>query len=156
MVRTMTDEPKGQRRPTEKDIEAVLEKISDGKALRASCRELGLHAPTTGTLLKSEAFRERYAHARADRVEVMAEEVLTVARAAALGAEVNGKKVDAAGARVYIDTVKWLAGRMDPKGEPVRRVSHSFEALTDDELNREIAALQSELSEFHAGGGAEG
>lgn len=151
-----TDQPKGQRRPTAEDIDAVLEKISDGKALRAACRELGLHAPTTGTLLKSEALRERYAHARADRVEVMAEEVLTVARAAALGAEVNGKKVDAAGARVYIDTVKWLAGRMDPKGEPVRRVSHSFEGLSDEELNREIAALQSELAALNAGDGAEG
>jgi hypothetical protein len=152
----MTDETKGQRRPTSEDIDAVLEKISDGKALRAACRELGLHASSTSAVLKSEAVGARYAHARADRVEVMAEEVLTVSRAAALGAEVNGKKVDAAGARVYIDTVKWLAGRMDPKGEPVRRVSHSFEGLTDDELNREIAALQSELAELHAGDGAEG
>lgn len=154
----MTDETKGQRRPTEDDIPAVLAKISEGKALRAACREMGLDAPSTSTMLNrtTEELRQRYAHARADRVEVMAEEVLTVARAAALGAEVNGKKVDAAGARVYIDTVKWLAARMDPKGEPVRRVSHSFEGLTDDELNREIAALQSELAEFHAGGGAEG
>ena len=154
----MTDEPKGQRRPTEDDIPAVLAKISEGKALRAVCREMGLDAPSTSTMLNrtTEELRQRYAHARADRVEVMAEEVLTVARAAALGAEVNGKKVDAAGARVYIDTVKWLAGRMDPKGEPVRRVSHSFEGLTDDELNREIAALQSELAELHAGDGAEG
>jgi hypothetical protein len=152
----MTEEAKGQRRPTAEDIEAVLEKISEGKALRAVCREMGLHASSTSALLKSEAYGARYAHARADRVEVMAEEVLTVSRAAALGAEFNGKKVDAAGARVYIDTVKWLAGRMDPKGEPVRRVSHSFEGLTDDELNREIAALQSELAELHAGDGAEG
>ena len=151
----MTEETKGQRRPTSEDIDAVLEKISEGKALRAACRDLGLHASSTSAVLKSEAVGARYAHARADRVEVMAEEVLTVSRAAALGAEVNGKKVDAAGARVYIDTVNWLAGRMDPKGEPVRRVSHSFEGLTDDELNREIAALQSELAELHASDGAE-
>ena len=155
----MTDKPRPPaRRPTEDELPKVLEAISEGKALRAICRELGLHAPSTSTMLgrTTTEMRERYAHARADRVEVMGEEVLTIARAAALGAEVNGKKVDPAGARVFIDAVKWLAGRMDPKGEPVRRVSHSFEGLTDDELNREIAALQSELAELHAGDGAEG
>lgn len=140
------------RRPTEDDIPAILGKISEGKALRAVCREMGLDAPSTSTMLRSTAeLRQRYAHARADRVEVLGEEVLTIARAAALGRAVDGHKVDAAGARVLIDAVKWLGGRMDPKGEPVRRIAHSFEGLSDDELNREIEELTAEL---RAGDGA--
>lgn len=145
----MTDEPRpSARRPTEDDLPKVLEAIAEGKALRAVCREMGLHAPSTSTMLgrTTKDLRERYAHARADRVEVMGEEVLTIARAAALGAQVNGKKVDPAGARVFIDAVKWLAGRMDPKGEPVQRFAHSFERLTDDELNGEIASMTAELN----------
>jgi hypothetical protein len=141
----MTEEAKGQRRPTSEDIDAVLEKISEGKALRAACRELGLHASSTSAVLKSEAVGARYAHARADRVEVMAEEVLTVSRAAALGAEVNGKKVDAAGARVYIDTVKWLAGRMDPKGEPPKNVYVQYEDITPEQRRAKIAQYQARI-----------
>lgn len=135
-----------QRRPTPEDIPAVLDKVAEGSSLRAACRALGLHAPSTHTAIDSDAgLREQYVRAREQRAETLQEEGLTVTKAAALGQEVNGQKVDASGARAYLEAIKWAAGRMAPKTAPVQRVQLEFGDLPDDEIADRIAALEARL-----------
>jgi hypothetical protein len=69
-----------------------------------------------------------------------------VNRAAALGIAVNGKKVDASGARGYGDMVKWATARMAPKTAPVERHEHHHEygEMTDDQIAARIAALEAQ------------
>lgn len=130
----------GKRRPVAADIPAIMEIVADGKSLRAACRELGLHNPSTNDFIHNDpGYCEQYTRAKEQRAEVMQEEGLTVTKAAALGQPVNGKKVDPAGARVYLDALKWAAARMAPKTAPVSRVRLSFEELSDEELDARIA-----------------
>lgn len=130
----------GKRRPVASDVAAIMEIIAEGKSLRAACRELGLHNPSTNDFIHGNLdYREQYARAKEQRAEVMQEEGLTVTKAAALGQLVNGKKVDPAGARVYLDALKWASARMAPKTAPVQRVRVSYEDLSDEELDARIA-----------------
>lgn len=131
-----------KRRPEAADIPAVLEAISEGSSLRKACESLGLHTPSTHTFIDAdEGLREQYARAREQRAEVLAEQALNLGMAAATGQTVNGKSIKPDGARVAIDAIKWATARMAPKTAPVTRVRHSFEELSDDELNARIAAM---------------
>lgn len=131
------------RRPLPTDMPAIFEGISEGESLRAVCRKLGLHAPSTHDFIEAdEKRREQYVRAKEQRAEHFQEQVITIATAAALGRKVSGEKVDPAGARVFLDTIKWAAARMAPKTAPTQKHAHSFEDLTDDELERRIAALE--------------
>lgn len=137
-----------KRRPTEADLPAFMEQVADGLSLRAACLKLGIHAPSMHTFIaEDEGRREHYARAKDQRAEHYQEEGLTVAKAAALGLEVNGKKVDAAGARVYLDAIKWATARMAPKSAPVQRIdlTSRVRKMTDAELAEEIAALEAGL-----------
>lgn len=141
----------GQRRAKPEDAQAVFESVAEGKSLRAACRELGLHAPSTHTLIDSDpGLREQYARAKEHRADVFQEDGLTVTKAAALGQQVNGHKIDPAGARVYLDALKWAAARMAPKTAPVQRVAHTFSHLSDEELAAEIATLSGDADDAPA------
>lgn len=132
----------GKRRPKMEDLETLMFLISEGKSLRAACVEMGLDPPSTHNWLdEDDARRQQYARARELRAECQQEEALVVSKAAALGLKINGHKVDAGGARVYLDAIKWSSARMAPKTAPVARVAHSFEHFTDDELDRQIAEM---------------
>jgi hypothetical protein len=136
-------ETNGQRRPTAEDIKPIMDLIAEGKSLRAACRELGLHNPSTHDFIHDDpGFCEQYTRAREQRAEYLQEDALTVTKAAALGQTVQGKKVDAAGSRAYLDAIKWAAARMAPKTAPVDRHEHrhEFGDLSDEELNARIAA----------------
>lgn len=133
----------GQRRPNDEDLTPLLDKIWEGLSLRASCEKLGLHVPSTSTWLHSdEGRREQYARAREGRAEALQEEVLALTKAAAVGAQVGGKKVDAAGARAFLEATKWATARMAPKTAPVERHHHTFGELSDDELAAQIARME--------------
>lgn len=141
----------GQRRPTAEDIPGVLEAVSEGKSLRHACREAGLHCPSTHSFIHSdEGLREQYARALELRADCQQEEALEVARAAATGAplSVDGeyRKIDAAGARVLLDAIKWSSARMAPKTAPIQRIEHLGEigARTDEEIAARIAALEAQ------------
>lgn len=124
-----------KRRPESGDLAPLLDLICEGKSLRSACEELGLHTPSTHTWLEADQGRsEQYARAREQRAEGLAEQALTLGMGAAAG------KVKPDGARVAIDAIKWATARMAPKTAPIQRVAHSFEDLTDDELNARIAA----------------
>lgn len=130
-----------KRRPEPADLEGILYRIADGESLRAACRALGLDPPSVHHWLdEDEGRRQQYARAREQRAEVLAEQALNLGMAAATGQQVNGRTIKPDGARVAIDAIKWATARMAPKTAPVQRVSHSFEDLTDEELDARIAA----------------
>lgn len=129
-----------KRRPSPDDIPAVVERVAEGLSLRSACAELGLHTPSTHTMIEDNAaFREQYAHAREIRAEGLQEDVLTYGKGAAAG------KIKPDGARVAIDAIKWAAARMAPKTAPKTQVELSFDDLTSEERRRRIAAGMAEL-----------
>jgi hypothetical protein len=83
-----------------------------------------------------------------ERGEHFAEEGLTVARAAMAGKTVKidnvERKLDHQGVRNYLDFIKWTHGRMAPKAGPVHRIQHSYEDLSDSDIDERISALLSE------------
>lgn len=147
--------PAGKRRPTDEDLHDILDKIWDGKSLRATCLELGLDTPSVSTWIHDdEGRRQQYMRACEGRAEYLQEDALTLNRAAATGEKVDGatgkSAVDASGAKGYLEAVKWSTARMAPKTAPVQRHEHSFATMSDEEIDREIAARQAA-----AGGEAE-
>lgn len=145
MAKPPAAEAATQRRPIAEDIPEVLELVSGGKSLRDACRQLGLHCPSTHTFIdQDDGLREQYARARELRADHFQEDVLTITKAAALGMEVGGKKVDPAGARTYAEAVKWAAARMSPKTAPVQRIDMTSRTrqMSDAEIAAEIAALE--------------
>lgn len=143
-------EPAGQRRPQPEDLPKILELIWEGKSLRQACLKLELHVPSTSDWLHDDNDRrEQYARAREGRAEFIAEDALAMNRAAALGVLIDGKKVDASGARGYLEAAKWKTARMAPKTAPVDRHEHhhEFGSLSDEELDRRIAAREAAVAE---------
>lgn len=144
-------EEAGKRRPVAEDLAAMMAIIGSGKSLRAACRELGIDPPAAHRWInEDEGRRQQYALAREERAETLQEDGLTVTKAAALGQQVNGHKIDPAGARVYLDALKWAAARMAPKTAPVQRVAHTFSHLSDEELAAEIATLSGDADDAPA------
>lgn len=140
----------GKRRPHDTDLEPLLDLIWEGASLSKACRELGLDIPTTDKWLHDDEGRsQQYARACEGRAEFLQEDGLTVTRAAAVSKSVDGKKVDPAGARAYLDAIKWACGRMAPKKEPVQRIDLTARTrqMTDEEIATEIAALQAGTAE---------
>lgn len=109
--------------------------IAEGGSLNASCKELGLDTPSTYHWLHDDdGRRQKYARTCEVRADYLQEQALTLGMGAAAG------KVKPDGARVAIDAIKWATARMAPKTAPVTRVRHSFEELSDEELDARIAA----------------
>lgn len=140
------DAPPSRRRPTDDDLEPLMALISEGQSLTASCRRLQVDPPSAHRWLhEDDGRRQRYARALEMRADHFQEQALSIGRAAALGLTFQtdpsepARKIDANGARVYLDAIKWATARMAPKTAPVQRVSHSFEEMTDEELERAIA-----------------
>lgn len=140
-----TPESAGKARPKDEDLEPILGLLWDGKSLRSACETLGLDTPSVSKWLDDdEGRRQQYARAREGRAEYMQEDALTVNRAAALGVTVAGKKVDASGAKGYLEAVKFAVGRMAPKAPPVQRIDLTSRTrhMTDEEIEAEIAARE--------------
>jgi hypothetical protein len=138
----------GKRRPKPEDLDPLLEAIWGGKSFRAACGDLGLDPPSTNKWLHDDdARRQQYARACEGGADYRIDDALALNRAAALGAKVNGQKVDASGAKGYLAAVQYANGRMAPKGEPEQRVRlfHEYGRMSDDELDAAIAAREAEL-----------
>ena len=97
-------------------------------------------------LRDDQGLSEQYARALELRADCQQEEAVEVSRAAALGTPIKGKKVDAAGARVLLDAIKWSSARMAPKTAPVQRIDLTGKvgALPDEELAARISALEAQ------------
>jgi hypothetical protein len=86
---------------------------------------------------------------------ILQEDALTVNRAAALGLVINGKKVDASGARGYLDSGQVVDGRMAPKKAPVERHEHRLEfgELTTTRSRRASQPLEAQRARAADGRG---
>lgn len=138
--------PKGRRKCRREDLPAIFEEMQEGRSLRSLCIARGINPSSAHDLIESDdALKDHYARTREVQAEFHEDQVLSIARAAALGQSipVNGKEttVDVNGARVLIDAVKWAAGRMAPKAGPVQRVAHSFEEGDVIENRKRLADL---------------
>jgi len=111
---------------------------------------LGIHSGQMHALLGSTPeLSAQYASAREARAEVFQEQMISIGMAAATGRTItiDGEKrtIRADGARVALDAIKWATARMAPKTAPVERHSHSFENLSDAELDAQLRALESKM-----------
>ncbi len=102
--------------------DAICDAITEGRSLRAICRDPGL--PSVGVVLRWVAeggrpeargsdgkqsalsiFREQYLRARQEQADVLADEVIDIA----------DRATDPQLARLQIDSRKWYAGKVRPK-----------------------------------------
>lgn len=104
-------------------IEAICEKIIDGKTTRQIASEAGVGIGTLFSWLEPKAHperAERYARALAARGENMAERVMQEAEAA-VGKDAAGVQAQ----RLIVDSLKWSAAHLAPKrwGEKIQTES---------------------------------
>jgi hypothetical protein len=97
---------RGPVRVTGRLLDEICRRLADGEFLTAICRDA--HMPVRRTVhlrvRNDEAFRARYAEARALQVEHLFEEIVTIA----------DEDDNPARARVRIEARKWLVARLDP------------------------------------------
>jgi hypothetical protein len=98
-------------RPSEYTPERAFEicqRIADGKSLRTISAEEGMpdEATICRWLDRNEEFRNQYARARNQRVEKMAEEILSIS---------DDPDEDPQSRRVRVDARKWLMSKWAPK-----------------------------------------
>ncbi|CAH2603195.1 protein of unknown function [Rhodovastum atsumiense] len=87
----------------------ICERIAEGASLRRICAVAGAPSATLVRrwLAETPEFRRRYARAREDQADTLADEILDEAR---------GVRPDNAQAkRLLLDALKWRAGRLKPK-----------------------------------------
>ncbi|MFD1189739.1 terminase small subunit-like protein [Phenylobacterium conjunctum] len=137
----------GKRRPKPEDLDPLLDHIWNGLSLRSACGKLGLDTPSTDKWLHADdERRQQYARACEGRSDYLQEDALVVNRAAAIGGTVNGKKVDASGAKGYLEAVKFSIGRMAPKTLPPQHhvLHHEFASMSDDQVAAAIAQMEAQ------------
>jgi hypothetical protein len=117
---------------SKKIADEIYCRISEGQSLRRIC--LDDHMPNKTTVLRwlseNSEFRTQYARARENQAESLFDEALDIAR----------EHEEPAKARVIVDTLKWAAGKLQPKkyGDKIEhRVEQEFIPL--DELERRMA-----------------
>lgn len=144
--------PKGKRRPKLEDFPAMFELMKGGKSLRAACELLGVNpSDADDMIVADEGLRSQHAHARDRRGEHYQDRAIAAAEAAAKGEKFEGKDLDQQGVRTYVDTIKWAVGRMQPKGGAVQRVQIEYANMSDDDLEKAIAARVAETAESDDG-----
>ena len=88
-------------------VDQVCERIAAGESLRAICAGQGLPSAATirRWLLQSEAFRARYARAREDRADALADEII----------EIADRAEGPTAARLQVEARKWAAAKLAPR-----------------------------------------
>lgn len=107
----------GRGRPTTYDpdvMDRILERIEDGEALRVICSEPGM--PSRGAVRNwidaIEGLKARHEHARARGLEVIAEQVITLA-----DEQIITERGDdnVARSKLMIESRKWTLSKLAPK-----------------------------------------
>jgi hypothetical protein len=100
-------------KPTkDKHKAAIIEWLSEGKSLRAYCREAKLGASTViDWTVEDQQFGEQYARAREAGAELIFDDLDEVSEQAATAENA----VEVAGLRLKADNIKWKLARMAPK-----------------------------------------
>jgi hypothetical protein len=123
-------------------LDLICEQIADGKSLRSICSQEGM--PVKYTVLRwlqaDPAFAERYAQARVQAADALAEELQDLADQAIREPE----KANAI--RVAIDAKKWIASKLRPKAYGDRIEQHVVnEVQSPVEVEAKIKLLEAEL-----------
>lgn len=119
----------------------VLEAIGSGMSVRKACKSVGVEVATWFlTLGREPELVERYNAARAASVDALVEDAEEAAEDARRAE--NGHQV--AGAKVYIDHKRWMAGRIAPNRWGEKAMVHvTGQILTDEtEMAKRVAFLQ--------------
>jgi hypothetical protein len=98
---------------SEKVADAICEGIAQGKSLVTILKKKGMPSYTRVMvwLQEDEEFRDRYARARADQSDYLADEILAIADATTTAKD----SVAVQAARLQIDSRKWIAAKLKPQ-----------------------------------------
>jgi hypothetical protein len=134
-------------------LDLICDQIADGKSLRSICSQEGM--PVKYTVLRwlqaDPAFAERYAQARVQAADALAEELQDLADQAIREPE----KANAI--RVAIDAKKWIASKLRPKAYGDRIEQHVVnEVQSPVEVEAKIKLLEAELLDLMRSHGSEG
>ncbi len=131
--------------------EYILEGLSDGKSLRAICRE-NVDGPSIATVMRwlteDKDWQEQYARARNVGDEAMFEDIQVIA---------DSSDLDPKDRRVKIDARKWMLGKRQPKkyGESstIRHADADGEKIEMDEVGRatRLAAIFAQIEKRREG-----
>lgn len=121
----------GGRHAKPDDFPAIFAIIATGRSLRAACRELRIHYPTTHAAMSADRLADglwdQYARAREERGDALAEQVIAISQAVLRPVvpavlDKDGRVITPAvlplrsdQARVAMEGLKWAAARMAPK-----------------------------------------
>lgn len=113
----------------------ICQQVALGRSLVSICKEPD--TPAYSTVMEwraeDEVFAERYARAREDQADFLAEEIIDIADMA----------TDANLSRLQIDARKWKAGKLKPKvyGERLNLDGDLKVTIPDDQLESRLAHL---------------
>lgn len=134
----------------EKKAEAqayICEQIALGRSLVSICKEPDTPAYSVVTEWRNEddAFAAKYARAREDQADFIADEVTDIA----------DNEPDSNKARVMIDARKWKAGKLRPKvyGDKLSLDGDLTMRMPDDQLDARLAHLLGKAGASSVAGG---
>lgn len=144
------------------------ERIAQGKSMRTVCQDTDM--PAASTIFKwladeTNGFNTLYGQACDARADAHAEELTDIAddgtndwmeddyqKGRTPGWQLNGENIQRS--KLRINTRQWLMGKQKPKkyGEKLElensgEITHKYEELTDEELDRAIKAREDRLSQ---------
>jgi transposase-like protein len=131
---------------TDEKADEICARIAEGESVRTICRDENMPATETfyRWLRKHESFRERYARAKEDQADALAEEILDISddgtndwmekrnqEGEVTGWQVNGEAVQRS--KLRVDSRKWLAGKLKPKkyGDKIQQEISGDLSITD-------------------------
>lgn len=96
---------------TQAKADEICERIAAGESLVSICKDDAMPCYTTAQkwLGTHESFAAKYARAREDQADVLADEMLDIARSP------SADQVAAADKRLLIDALKWRAAKLRPR-----------------------------------------
>ena len=105
-------------RLSRKKMLPVCDELAKGRSLREICRSGDMPGYTTvmEAVQRDEELHEMYVKARAIGAEVLADEMIELARAPLDNVDSKLASAEVQRRRVQIDTYKWCFARMQPRG----------------------------------------
>lgn len=134
----------------------ICERIANGESLRSVCSDDDM--PDAKTVYRwmntNDGFRQRYARAREEQADAIADEILDIADDGRNdwmvrngddegGWQVNGEHIQRS--RVRIDARKWLAAKLSPKKYGEKQEVHNTGEITiatKEQRDASVAAAQ--------------
>ncbi len=118
----MENQPRPRNRPFDPEIaETILGELAEGKSLRAICRQEGYPsvAAVFEWLHREPGFADRYARARSEQADAIADEILAISDEEPTPIKGEDGTVFDPGfhqrQRLRVDARKWVAAKLKPK-----------------------------------------